>query len=383
MNTNLTNFTNLVRLGIGHQASLLTEPVDWDAIEVLAKRQGLLGVVYDGALSTNLLPLTVKLRWMGKVMQGYEQRYVLYRKAVSDLADWYHAHGYQMMLLKGLACGCDWPKQEHRPYGDIDIYLFGRYKEADAEMVSSFKIQDPSFKIDNSHHHHTVFQWKGFTVENHYDFVNVHVHRSSRELEAIFKELANTNLTNQTNEVLPSANLHALFLIRHMMSHFSGASMSLRQVLDWGFFVKAHHDEVDWKWLVEVLEKYHMKEFFDCINAICVYDLGFQDSCFKFQGSLRSKSQENPIENLLTNNSQLTTDSKLYTLNSQLKQRVLNDTLSPEFSEETPKHVWKRVPFKYKRWKSNSWKRELCYEDGQLRTFMGGVWNHLLKPAGI
>ena len=66
-----------------------------------------------------------------------------------------------------------------------------------------------------------------------------------------------------------------------------------------------------------------------------------------------------------------------------LKQRVLNDTLTPEFDEETPKHVWKRLPFKYRRWKANRWKRELCYEDGQLRTFLGGVWNHLLKPAGI
>ena len=380
MNTNLTNFTNLVRLGIGHQASLLTEPVDWDAIEVLAKRHGLLGVVYDGvnhlaeiAENAEILPLTVKLRWMGKVMQGYEQRYALYRKAVVDLTAWYHAHGYRMMLLKGLACGLDWPRPEHRPYGDIDIYLFGQYKEADAALSHELGI-----KIDNSHHHHTVFQWQGFTVENHYDFVNVHVHRSSRELEGLFKEIAG----QARNEEVP-ANLHALFLIRHIMSHFTGASMSLRQVLDWGFFVKAHGEEVDWKWLVEVLEKYHMREFFECVNAICVYDLGFQDSCFKFQGSLRSKSQENPIENLSTNNSQLTTDSKLYTLNSQLKQRVLNDTLSPEFSEETPKHVWKRVPFKYRRWKANRWKRELCYDDSQWNSFLGGVWNHLLKPAGI
>ena len=219
-------------------------------------------------------------------------------------------------------------------------------------MVSSFKIQDPSFKIDNSHHHHTVFQWKGFTVENHYDFVNVHVHRSSRELEGLFKEIAG----QARNEEVP-ANLHALFLIRHMMSHFTGASMSLRQILDWGFFVKAHHDEVDWKWLVEVLEEYHMKEFFECVNAICVEDLGFYPSEFK--------------------------NLRVQEVQGVLKERVLNDTLSPEFSEETPKHVWKRVAFKYRRWKSNRWKRELCYEDGQWKTFWGGVWNHLLKPAGI
>ena len=299
------------------------------------------------------------------MIQGYEQRYALYRKAVADLGAWYHAHGYRMMLLKGLACGMDWPKPVHWPYGDIDIWLFGHQQAADKEMFEEFK-KFEGFKIDNSHHHHTVFQWQGFTVENHYDFVNVHVHRSSRELEGIFKGLAHTedaflghtDSTDNTDICLPPANLHALFLIRHMVSHFSGVSMSLRQVLDWGFFVKAHHEEVDWKWLTEVLEKYLMKAFFDCVNAICVEDLGFHPLEFK---GLRVQEVQG----------------------SEMKQRVLNDTLSPEFSEEMPKHVWKRVPFKYRRWKSNSWKRELCYEDGQLRTFLCGVWNHLLKPAGI
>lgn len=370
----------LVRLGIGtSKDAKISKDIDWEPVEALAERQGLLGVVYDGVLrhteiteSTEILPLMVKLRWMGKVMQGYEQRYALYRKAVADLGAWYYAHGYRMMVLKGLACGENWPKPEHRPYGDIDIFLFGKQSEADALMVQEYKVVGrvdgipQGFKVDNSHHHHTVFQWQGFTVENHYDFVNVHVHRSSRELEGIFKGLAHTedaflghtDSTDNTDICLPPANLHALFLVRHMVSHFSGASMSLRQVLDWGFFVRAHHEEVDWKWLVGVLEKYHMKEFFDCVNAICVEDLGFHPSEFK---GLRVQEVQG----------------------SEMKQRVLNDTMNPEFSEKTPKHVWKRVPFKYRRWKSNSWKRELCYEDGQLRTFLGGVWNHLLKPAGI
>lgn len=369
----------LVRFGIGtSKDAKISKDIDWEPVEALAERQGLLGVVYDGLqklrveslgfrvsgkCSVDSLPSQVAwLRILGKVMQGYEQRYALYRKAVADLAAWYHAHGYRMMVLKGLACGENWPKPEHRPYGDIDIFLFGKQSEADALMVQEYKVQ--GFKVDRSHHHHTLFQWQGFTVENHYDFV--HVHRSSRELEGIFKGLAHTedaflghtDSTDNTDICLPPANLHALFLVRHMVSHFSGASMSLRQVLDWGFFVKAHHDEVDWKWLVGVLEKYHMKEFFDCVNAICVEDLGFHPLEFK---GLRVQEVQG----------------------SEMKQRVLNDTLSPEFSEETPKHVWKRVPFKYRRWKANRWKRELCYEDGQLRTFLGGVWNHLLKPAGI
>lgn len=376
MNTNtsidsasIANFTNLVRFGIGHQVESLIEPVDWNAIEALAERQGLSVVVLDGI---NRLPESVRppkimlLQWIGEVIQGYEQRYVLYRKAEAGLGAWYREHGFRMMLLKGLACGLDWPRPEHRPYGDIDIYLFGQYKEADAALFHELGI-----KVDNSHHHHTVFQWQGFTVENHYDFVNVHVHESSRELESIFKRLANKDdcLPLTAYGLMPPANLHALFLVRHMVSHFTGSNITLRQVLDWAFFVEKHGNEVDWGWLEGLLDKYHMKAFFGCVNAICVEDLGFN----KVEGWFDT----------LTIN-WLRVESQLGSLEfKKLKERILSDTLTPEFDEETPKKVWKRMPFKYRRWKANRWKRELCYEDGQLRTFLGGVWNHLLKPAGI
>jgi hypothetical protein len=60
----------------------------------------------------------------------------------------------------------------------------------------------------------------GFTVENHFDFINIHVRRSSAEMEKVFKELGNeANLNDNHNAVgiriqsvetvkdLPSTNL--------------------------------------------------------------------------------------------------------------------------------------------------------------------------------
>lgn len=364
------SFLVLVRLGVGNAVTeKLPNRFDWDEVEALAEKQGMLGVVYDGTLrltasltssgqeNTGILPLTVKLRWKGKVLQGYEQRYMLYWKAVADLAAWYHAHGYRMMLLKGLACGLDWPKPEHRPYGDIDIWLFERQKEADALMVEEFKEQ--RFKVDNSHHHHTVFRWEGFTVENHYDFVNVHHQKSNVELERIFKSLSvidsHSVELNGEKVFLPSPNLHALFLIIHLASHFSTERITIRQVLDWGFFVEKHGFEVDWEWLRLLMVKFHMDEFFDCINLICVEDLRFDKHAFYCLSGAKS----------------------------ELKERILYDILKPEFSEPEPKHVWKRIPFKYRRWKANEWKHELCYNESMRSSFWSGVKNHLLKPAQI
>ena len=376
-------FLTLVRLGIGHNTSLPAGEIEWEAIEALAERHGLLGVVVDGVQKmpeNQRPPQLVWLRWVGKVMQGYEQQYALYRKAVVDLAACYHAHGYRMMLLKGLACGVNWPKPEHRPYGDIDIYLFGKCKEADEaleEWFKSSKVQ--GFKVDNSHHHHTVFQWQGFTVENHYDFLNVHHHKSNVELEAILKSAAHTdnscfchtNSTDNTDICLPSANFNALFLLRHAMSHFASTGMNLRQLLDWAFFVEKQGKEVDWEWLQGVLKKYGMVKMFYVMNAICVEDLGFnlvESLGFRVRSSSSRAEAESQLKSVEL---------------IKLKGRVLSDIIEPEINEKSPKHVWKRIPFKYRRWKANAWKHELCFNDSMSSAFWSGVKNHLLKPSSI
>lgn len=372
-------FIRLVRLGIGHTGTTgYTEISDWEALKALAGKQGLTAVVLDGIEEFKRLNVQgvqgpdqqFLLQWIGEVMQNYETRYVAYEKAISSLAGFYIQHGFKMMVLKGYACSLNWPNPNHRPCGDIDIWQFGQYKEADAALA-----REKGIKIDNSHHHHTVFYWGDFMVENHYNFVNVHAKRSSKKLEVLFKELGSKLHLNfdyndnrgikkgckiQSVKVngekvhLPSPNLHALFLIRHMVSHFAAAEISLRHVLDWAFFVEKHGVDVDWEWLIYVLKKYHMKEFFDCINAICVDDLGFKIELFAY-------IQFDPL----------------------LKERVLNDIISPAYESASPKNLIPRLIYKYKRWQGNAWKQRLCYSESRFETFIMGLWSKALKPASI
>lgn len=206
-------------------------------------------------------------------------------------------------------------------------------------------------------------------MENHYDIVNVHALRASAEMERVFKEMgseSNLNENDNHNSVgarihsvevngekvyLPSPNLHALFLIKHLASHFVGAIISLRQVLDWAFIAEKHTNEIDWIWLHDKLNDYGMNDFFNTINAICVEDLGFDATIFR-------GVQSNP----------------------KLKEKVLSDILSPAFTAETPRKLLPRAICMYRRWKGNGWKHELCY--GKSR--WDGSWtllrSHLMKP---
>jgi len=354
-------FLALVRLGIGHTESTeITEKVDWVQLKTLADKQGLTAVVLDGLNRISLsrldaygMPQLLRLEWIGEVLQNYEQRYKQYEEAISSLAGFYNAHGFKMMVLKGYACSLDWPRPEHRPCGDIDIWQFGQYKDADGALA-----KEKGVKIDNSHHHHTVFMWQGFSVENHYDFINVHHHKKNREIEKILKELAadDSYYVKLRGEkvYVPSPNLHALFLLRHAMAHFASSGVSLRNILDWAFHAEAHSSEIDWPWLENVLERYGMKRLYDIFNAICVGDLGFDVKLFP-----------------------------AFQFDPALKERVLNEILFPAIPNDKPKKLLARVSWKIKRFKANKWKHQLVYRESMWSAFWSGVWGHLMKPSSI
>lgn len=354
-----TAFFSLVRLGIGHNADALPQNADWNDLKALGESHGLSAVVLDGIEKLpeqQRPPKVILLEWIGETLQGYEYRFEQCRKTIGEMAALYNSHGLKMMVLKGIACSLDWPKPEHRPCGDIDIWLFGRQAEADAALGSWFKDQGSSQEIDRSHHHHTVFYWRDFMVENHYDFVNIHAHKSSKEIEKVFKSLGqdDSHVVEVYGEkiYLPSANLHALFLIKHMVSHFAASEISLRQLLDWAFFAEKHTNEIDWEWLNGMIEKFHMKEFVNCINAICVEDLDFDAAIFR-------DVQFNPV----------------------LKERVLNDILSPAYGAAEPKGLIKKWTYKYRRWKGNAWKHDMCYGESRWESFWTLLRSHLIRPT--
>lgn len=349
-------FLQLVRLGIGHSSNFQPTALNWAEIKTLAEKHGLSAIILDGIEKVQQeiqMPLDLKLQWIGEVLQEYEGRYKAYEKTIGEMANFYNSHGFKMMVVKGYACAMNWPKPNHRPCGDIDIWQFGNQKEADGTLKA-----EKGMEIDSSHHHHTVFNWGEFTVENHYDFLNVHYGHRNEEIEALLKEQAKDD--SHSIEIdgqivyLPNANLHALFVLRHAMHNFAATEMTLRQVLDWAFLVEKHTKEIDWQWLLGILQEYKMMDFFNCINAICVEDLGFSAGIFPSVQFLPS-----------------------------LKDRVLADILSPEFAGETPKNFFRRAFFKYRRWQANAWKQEMCYGDNRCKSFIEGVWSHILKPASI
>ena len=289
------------------------------------------------------------MKWIGKMIV-VERNYANHKKAISDLARLYSSNGIRMMVLKGYGLSLDWPVPNHRPTGDLDIYNFGKWQDSDTVVAEQYGI-----KVDDRHEHHTVFRFDEVTVENHYDFINTKAHRDAERIETRLKQLAEKDYNeievNGARVYLPSANFNAIFLMRHMAQHFAGDHLLLRQVLDWGFFVRAHSHEVDWTSTIEFLKEIGLYDFFNVVNAICVSNIGFSENVFP------------PIER-----------------QKQMEERILNDIFRPESDEKKP-HVglFAVLSFKTRRWWRNRWKHQLVYNDNLIMTFMTLAWSHLMR----
>lgn len=356
MNKTQLAILELVRYDIWAETTpRVLENIDWKEAFDQATTQGLSAMVLEGinkcfeeGLKLNI-DFQTKMDWIGQVTQ-MEQRYQLHEKNIRVLGAFYQKHGIKMMVLKGYGLSMNYPVPSHRPCGDIDIYLFGEQEMADQLIHDELGIE-----VDKSHHHHTVFQFQGDTVENHYDFLNVHVRPSNKRIEAKLKELANLNVNANDNEndnvVLPSVEFNAIYLLRHCAGHFASTEMTVRQVLDWGLFMEKHHKEINWDEYLPYIKQEGMYRFYNLMGLFCMKHIGFDASIFH----------------------------GLYS--DELFERFSNEIMAPEFRDRENGNLLWSLWVKPRRWWHNRWKNRLCYPESAWEEFVYGLWAKILKPS--
>ena len=379
------DFLKLLKLGLGGtwEASEWTDEVDWMAVRKVAESQGMTAVCWDGLQNGQFgirLDDIEFLKWYGVVARE-EQRYAKHLKVAGHLAKWYQQHGYEMMLMKGLSLSDYYPTPQHRRCGDIDIFVMKgadgesgvicAQEEADRLMASELGI-----KMDNSHHHHSVFDIDGVMVENHYNFVNIHSHYSNRRVEktlqasleektlqASLREKAlQASLKGRMSQsgsgwLVPPVRFNAVFLLSHAGAHFAAERSTVRFAVDWGMFVKTQHDLIDWGWLESWAREMNRDRFLFCLNIICVKWLGL------------------PVEWFGSTGMEMSVPARMADA-----ERVLNEMLLSESSQElTRKGLLSNVWARTRRVWRNRWKFEMVYPDNFYLDFVVHAWSNVLK----
>ncbi len=336
-------------------SGLLTnlEPSQWLELVKLAQQHNVMPLVCDGLAGLRKeLPAKVFARVAGLTVVA-EDKYEARVNVIKTIASLMAENKIPLMVIKGYGVSLYYPQPNHRSFSDIDTYHFGQLEAADKVLKERLGVD-----IDVDVHHHTTCVYKGVLIENHYDFINVTQHRSCARYEKILKaEAAKETRLHKIDEqeiMLPSAMFNALFLMRHMALHYAAERVSVRHLCDWKQFVEAEGKNVDWERVNEVYAEYNMKRFADAITALCIDHFGMKRDVVP--GVERDAKLEN---------------------------RILNDILYAEFSEEKPEGFLRIVWWKTRRFFANRWKHKLVYNESWLWTFFQSSWAHLIKPKTI
>ena len=309
-----------------HLSSLTSK--DWWSLFRLMQQNHVAALTADAM--TNLdVPREVKIPWLAEFEKAC--RWHRYQQEVQqDIIDTMQKHGIETLVLKGTHLSQYYPQPETREFGDLDLYFYDRHDEADRVAREVLKVE-----VSNDAHHHSKYNYRGVTVESHYDFLNTHYPPSNRRFETLLKEQA------------PSPTFEVLFLLRHMAGHFAASRITLRDLVDWVLTCKTLKEKVDWSLVNKTIEDFGMTDFVAALNAISENRLGTQPL---------SHSVTHPL--------------------------IEHDLVYGSVANYTNDGMG-RLEWKLRRWRALAWKRRMVYNDSSVNLLLSSLTAHSLKPQSI
>lgn len=274
-------------------------PQDWGELYRLAKRQGVTAVVFEKikALPREVAPpKALVMKWMSHALSIEKQTQSIYQRC-ADFAQLMHEHGLQTLVLKGVAASQYYPNPWHREFGDLDCFL---YRVADGKVMwdgcyeeGNCIAEQAGYEVKRGHYKHSHINYEGLEIENHQFSLAIKDGKDTKALERHLRQLVEKQgggcVIGDSMMCSPSADFNALFLTAHAMSHFLYESIKVRHVMDWALFLKREQGNVDWDSFWHWCDKMHYTRFVQCLNYICVHQLGLQIHAFTVEESEATK----------------------------------------------------------------------------------------------
>ena len=231
-------FFDFLRFCIGSAKDIPStlKEVDWKEIYAIAKKQCLVGILFDGiqmlppaevGMSKDLL-----LQWMLQC-QMLEKANVRLNDAVIQVSEWFRKKGFRTCILKGQGNALLYPNGLHRTPGDIDIWVEG----GDKRVISFVRSISPHEKA--CYHHIEFPSYKGVEVEVHYrpSFLLCFWH--NRKLQKYYdrvkeEQFSHRVMLGEQGEIaIPTVEFNLIFQLTHIYAHLMNEGIGLRQLVDY------------------------------------------------------------------------------------------------------------------------------------------------------
>ena len=242
-------FFDFLRFCIGSAKEIpgSLKEVDWKELYAIAKKQCLVGVLFDGIKKLPAEYVGIEkellLQWMAK-SQMLEKANVRLNDAAIQVSEWFRKKGFRTCILKGQGNALMYPNPYSRTPGDIDIWVEG----GDKRVISFVRSISPHEKA--CYHHIEFPSYKGVEVEVHYrpSFLLCFWH--NRKLQKYYErvkeeQFSHRGMLGEQGEIaIPTAEFNLIFQLTHIYAHLLNEGIGLRQLLDY-YFVLLHADIKD------------------------------------------------------------------------------------------------------------------------------------------
>ena len=231
-------FFDFLRFCIGSAKEIpdSLKEADWKGLYAIAKKQCLVGVLFDGIKKLPAEQLGMKkellLQWMAE-SQMLEKANVRLNDAAIQVSEWFRKKGFRTCILKGQGNALMYPNPYSRTPGDIDIWVEG----GDKRVISFVRSISPHEKA--CYHHIEFPSYKGVEVEVHYrpSFLLCFWH--NRKLQKYYERVKEEQFSHrvmlgeQGEIAIPTAEFNLIFQLTHIYAHLMNEGIGLRQLLDY------------------------------------------------------------------------------------------------------------------------------------------------------
>ena len=242
MGKQLKIFFDFLRFSIGSTKDIPSslKKVDWEEIYAIAKKQCLVGILFDGIRKLPAEHVGMKkellLQWMAE-SQMLEKANVRLNDAAIHVSEWFQKKGFRTCILKGQGNALMYPNPNSRTPGDIDIWVEG----GDKRVISFVRSISPHEKA--CYHHIEFPSYKGVEVEVHYrpSFLLCFWH--NRKLQKYYERVQEEQFSHrvmlgeQGEVAIPAAEFNVIFQLTHIFSHLMNEGIGLRQLLDYYYVI--------------------------------------------------------------------------------------------------------------------------------------------------
>ena len=216
---------------------------DWDSFYRFAKKQALVGVVFDGIqkLPKEVAPSQdLLMTWFGQCYR-IKVRNAIMNEATAKIYERIKAEGFRCCILKGQGNALMYPNPHARTPGDVDVWV-----NASREEIRRLAtvLDEGNGNIGKESLNHIEMSVDGIAVELHSTPAILNNPLYNRRLQRWLMRNADlqcSNVVELPNGVggvaVPTAAFNVVYQLFHLYHHYLFEGIGLRQFVDYYFVV--------------------------------------------------------------------------------------------------------------------------------------------------